>query len=198
MVSSSPDFKEDFRFRLFSLYRNVGWSSDGHHIAFFNPKDSTGTLTIVDQFGKIEQKIPQKAYWLSNFYKKETELPGTPIQWSKTGDRLLILAIGNTDNPCPTIEISAGSLQGSYPNPGCWQVIDSRTGNQTWNSANVENGQIIYREFEAAISPDGRNVAFFTYMNGFNPQSYIIDIDTQTILQTAPYTIERIRWGPKN
>lgn len=198
-ILRSISMKEDYRFRLFPLYRNVGWSSSGALFAYFNPQDKTGALQIANVDGKVTMQLSQKAYWLSGLYKKKVDLPGVPIQWSKSGDRLLVFSVGDSQNPCPTLRIEVGSLQGDYPNPGCWQVYDSKTGEKLWISANLSSTGDYYFDLklgEATLSEDGKMIALFAYVNGYNPKFFVLYIDKNKILQVAPFTVEKLRWGP--
>jgi hypothetical protein len=199
--STSTDGQINESLNIFSLYNDVGWSSDGAYIAYFDPQDKNGTLTIARLTGEIQSQIPQKAYWLSDLFSNNNQLPGTPIQWSKNNEYILVYAMGDSNSPCPTPSVE--ELKPFPPqktNSACWQVLNSKTGVLIWDTSRLEqNNQPDFKHTDSSmsISPDGEMVALASYINGFDPVFYVVDVRENNILLQAPFTVDKMRWGPK-
>jgi hypothetical protein len=190
---------EDELFRLFNLYRNAGWSSDGERIAYYDPQDKTGSLMIIDSVGDIQMRIPGKAYWLTEFYQERDFFDGHPIKWSKGNRRILIAAVGDTKKPCPEEVLTL--IDRKYVNPGCWQVVDASTGDILWHLADLvaqesEGRLSLYHTYEdATISSDGAYLTIYSFAAA-DIKFFIIDIETGEIIFDPPLRLQQSRWGP--
>jgi hypothetical protein len=187
----------DKRFNAFPLYRNTGWSSDGDLIAYYDPQDDTGALTIMNSYGEVQRQIPGMAYWLTDFYQENPNLPGSPIQWSLDGSRLLVLAIGKNTNPCSDFTSTFNNR--TYPNPGCWQLLDPATGETIWQDSslpyNTNVGIFIRNQYyEVTISRHGQYISLCSLFPADN-WFYIINVETSEILYARAWSIFRMRWG---
>lgn len=77
------------------------WSADGKSIGYFDPADPEGYFYITDQFGEQKLKaLPGSAYWLGDKVPRSQSIRFPLIQWSKHGDRIILFANGNPDDPC--------------------------------------------------------------------------------------------------
>jgi len=166
-------------------------------IAYFDPQDETGNLTIINLSGDIQLQIPEKAYWLTDYYQENPYLPGLPIQWSMDGLHLLILGIGDYTNPCS--EFTSTLDNRIYHNPGCWQVIELATGDIEWQDSNLSSSPgsrlfIRNRYQEATISRNGAYISLYNYFPA-DTRFYIVDVETGNILYNCAWSIFRMRWG---
>ena len=192
-----PDSPIDKRFSAFPIYRNAGWSSDGESMAYYDPRDETGSLTIINSYGEVQKHIYGIAYWLTDFYQEHPYLPGWPVQWSLDGSRLLVLAIGGSTNACSDFVSTFENKV--YHNPGCWQVIDTTTSEIIWQDSglhyNLNAGIFIRNQYhEATISRQGQYISLFSLVPA-DIRFYIIDVETNSILYEQPWDIFRMRWG---
>jgi hypothetical protein len=145
------------------------WSPDGSEIAYFDQVESGWQVSIADAQG------PRPDVLVSVADPRGSPWQLVKMHWSVQGERLLIMANGTADHPCPLYK----SLIGSDPNdpPGhvpCWQVMDANTGEVVWSVGDAAEaissllptvseaypGLISWSPFTAAISTDGNWVAF--------------------------------------
>jgi len=178
-----------------------GWSSDGEQVAYFEPDDPTGYLTITSTQGLGLKTLPGGAYWLSE--KQPLFLPPeSPIQWSQNGAKLLVYGNGSESSPCPLWENIYEENNVSYHVP-CWQVIDTATGKTIWTLSNSANELISsntpsdiqsWSFYQASISPDGMFLALASKNAGLDQLS-IVDLTTSKVLWAFDVSVGAMRWG---
>jgi hypothetical protein len=191
-IASPPDRWDTFG--SFLLYRNAGWSSGGEMIAYYDPEDATGALQIVTLRGEEVLRVPEKAYWLTDFYKEGRSVPGIPLQWSLDSARLLLLGIGKPGQECPEFD----DEDTVYRNPGCWQVLDLASGTVMWQATNLYPWQeptVLSMHFytNPTISGSGQYVAIDAPFD-IEPL-FLWDVESGEMLNNLPYDIEKMRWG---
>jgi hypothetical protein len=189
---------KDIKLGPMGLYSILGWSSDGEKVAYFNTNDNEGSLYIASAHDIKQLILPNSAYWLSPIYQIIYPFDH-PIEWSKNGEMLLFLAIGDETLPCPDSEIRTEPNDGVYQNDACWHVMDISTGEVIWNLSDldIDSDKPSYSRdyYSATISDDGKLLSISS-RNYFEKYMFIIDIETNTILWDNHHlTADSHRWG---
>ena len=194
---------ENENYPWLDIYSVLGWSSNGNSVAYFDQMDPEGHLYIAGAEGVLHKILPGGAYWLSPYYNVISPLTSKPIQWAHNGSRLLALARGTKDKPCPKSTIASGPNQGIYENDACWQVIDVESGEVIWRLTDAieDLAQIASVDFlesrsfiTASISPDGNLLALTSIVGGFR-NLFIIEIDSNEVIRQYPIFFQYLRWG---
>jgi hypothetical protein len=162
-----------------------GWSADGQKIAYF---DSEGYLTIASAQGTLLRTLPGARDSLTT--DDQNKLWESRIQFTADGSKILVLARGSINKPCPSLS--------TVENPACWQVIDAQTGEVIWHLADFIDQYSDYQSdyfSDASISADGQYLALTSW--NLNGSHTIIDIYSQPrLLQFFPANLfaTPMRW----
>lgn len=140
---------------------NWAWSSDGQQIAYFDPSDAKGQLSIANAQGVQRSLFPGAAWWL-NSNMSRIGVPAEIIHWSQDGKRLLVYSNDLTTDACPDIEIMFDLTEGDLTDVPCWHILDSQDYGVLWSwrdfvIASGETSELtkFWRDYEASISPLG-------------------------------------------
>lgn len=99
--SDQPPTEELFHFDA-AKGNHWAWSADGQRIAYFDPADVSGSLTIVDETGEKVALFPGSAWWSTTAVEdSKMSIPSILLQWSQTGTHLLLFAHSLTLDSCP-------------------------------------------------------------------------------------------------
>ncbi len=173
------------------------WSPDRQKIAFFDPDDTTGSLHIAEKT-RINHILPGSTFEFADALQY-TQLD--PIQWSESGDLLLIYGRDPENQACPKWKDEFGSGN-TYTNVPCWQIVNSQSGDIVWQISKsielIENKVAeIFPTFtydSASISPDGNLIAV-SYSSGGFRNLFVADIQTGQIISSGwPISPISMRW----
>jgi len=180
---------------VFGIDAIAAWSSDGKRIAYIDAEDPSGLLHIRGSDGLNMDMLPGSAY-PSSLYELLAPM-SRPIQWSQDSERLLVLARGDVQHPCPATTIEAGPLKGVYENNACWQVIDVDRGDVIWRLTDITEIVSIRNPLayeQAAISGDGRYLAL-SVVEGARHALIVLDIDANKIVYRSQVRSKALHWA---
>lgn len=176
------------------------WSSDGENIAYYDPEDADGFLYIANQRGERKKLLPASAFWLAQSHPVFLP-PEDPLQWSSDGTRLLIYALGESDDACPNWYNIFGESSNSIRVP-CWQVLELSSEKMVWRLAtsaqelaSSQDPKVVeaWSYYNASISPDGRVVAL-AGINGGLDKLHIVNVDNGEVTSSLDISLGPMRW----
>lgn len=172
-----------------------GWSMDGEKVAYF---DREGSLWIYSGSGPATLIPVGKIDWDSEVDLRLLNPFDHFIEWSGDSSRLLVNTRGNETAPCPPTTVRGGDLQGTYPNPPCWHVIDVQTGKAIWKLSDFisqSTGQGSDNFMEASLSYSGRSLALASIYNS-EREIAVLDVDSkQPVWLDRTVLPDALRWG---
>jgi hypothetical protein len=202
LLQQTPDTILEAPLGMLPLYQNVGWSSDGKKIAYYDTYDPQGALIIINQSGEHLAVYPGKAYWISPLGKAQQKYVDFALRWSENQDTLVVYAIGDQEQPCPNITIEFGILSGDYINPPCWQVLDPQDGRLIWGvndlieiQSLVPGQESLNFYYPPELSSDSKYLVIWSFTPA-DKRLYIIELESNILISSIRLPITDYRWGP--
>lgn len=155
------------------------FSTDGT-VAFF---DSKGNLATVNIDGNKSVLVENIAWWKNtSIQASKITIPANPIQWSDSGDRILVFAIGQEVHDCPNWSNIADPTNAIYEIP-CWQTFNLESKKIDWKLGDsFKDKESLYWQFDtASLSVDGKYLAVTSESLGLF-LTFIVNVETNESL----------------
>lgn len=183
------------------------FSEDGQQVAYLDPADSTYSLLLTDASYQVRSLLPGSSILQldkglldldieSPYYKGV--MANRFFQWSRDGELLLALVLGQQPNGCRQLMNSEVNILFETP---CWQVVKPSTNQVIWTEKDsittLYPSQEVRQTMEldkVEFSPDSKFIAVHGYYFS-NQLLAVIDLQSFTAYQLQPLQYAQIYWG---